>query len=303
MRKNKAQSSLEFLVTMSFILILLIILGYVIHEKYAKTNDLKLHIVGMRVSKTIADNMNEISSVGDGYSQYFTFPARLYGNNYTLRFYSQEAGVTVDSKMTWWAPLFTTKINCGMKECDGMCNKTGREVCMQVNERITAKIVNRGGNVLLGDFYLWTEAEQFDNLGNWNITGIAPLASNNHFLEGDDAIGADANTTVSLHISCNYILWVRSYDDSDTNDRNFNVSVDGIMSSETFGDHNTSSYYWENGGLFDLNKGDIIIKLVDTVNSATTADADAVLLTTDLVYDPNTEYTIDYGKPPDAREK
>lgn len=143
---RKAQASSEFLVTMALILLILIILGFIIHQKYIATNDLKVDIKGGRIVGSIAANINEIYISGSGYSQYLELPYQVYGNNYTVKFYYNEPVVEVSALgMTWSSPLYTPWVNCSLN----ICYTEGGITTMNVNSSIRVRARNKNGVIYL----------------------------------------------------------------------------------------------------------------------------------------------------------
>lgn len=142
---RNAQVSIEFLMATSLILIIFMIMGFVIYQKYVAVTDIKIDIAGRHIANIIAGNINEISGAGDGYSQYLNLPAGIYGNSYVVEFYKDEPTVFVRSEMTWSAPLFTTKINCNM----AICSTSGGKIVMNINNSTMVKVINRNETIYL----------------------------------------------------------------------------------------------------------------------------------------------------------
>jgi uncharacterized protein (UPF0333 family) len=148
-RRGKAQVSMEFFVTLSISLLIFIIIGFVIHQKYAESVETKIHLDGKRVVRSIADNINTVSKSGDGYYTYLTLPGRIYGyGNYTVGFYGGEAVVWVYSDVDVWSEyLITSQVDCGPEICDSTANvKT-----IRINESLRVKIGNKDGVVWIDE--------------------------------------------------------------------------------------------------------------------------------------------------------
>ncbi len=80
-----------------------------------------------------------------------------------------------------------------------------------------------------------------------------------------------------------YELFVRTRGfTTDPEARYFNVSVNDVTLSKTFGQHGVANWQWESGGVLHLKEGRTVIKLLDT--SMFYARADAVLLTPDPAF-------------------
>ncbi len=138
---------MEFLISISLVLIIFMIMGIVIYQKYVGVTDTKIDIAGRHTADTIAENINEISSVGNGYSQFFTLPGEIYGDSYTVEFYKNEPAVFVKSGMTWSSPLFTTNITCLMS----ICETSGDITRINLNSTKKVRISNHEGVVYLED--------------------------------------------------------------------------------------------------------------------------------------------------------
>ncbi len=138
---------MEFLIVISLVLIIFMIMNLVIYQKYVAVTDLKKNLEGRHTAKTIAENINEISSLGQGYSQYFTLLAAIYGDSYIVEFYKNEPTVFVKSEMTWSAPLFTANITCLMNTCETVGNVT----VINVDSTKKVKVSNHEGIIYLED--------------------------------------------------------------------------------------------------------------------------------------------------------
>ena len=141
MDKRKAQASMEFLITMSLILIIFIIIGFVIFQKFNSTTYMKFDIRGQDVANSIADGINGMAIAGDGYYLYFTLPGDIQGMPYTVSFYVNESMLELNAlDMTWASPMSTPRINCTMS----ICSSDDQKTVMSVNEtrRITIENVD-----------------------------------------------------------------------------------------------------------------------------------------------------------------
>ena len=139
MNKRKAQASMEFLVTMSLVLIIFIIIGFVIFQKFNSTTYMKFDIEGQDAANSIADEINGMAIAGDGYYLYFTLPSDIQGMPYTVSFYVNESVLELNTlDMSWASPLSTTRVNCTMS----ICSFDGKKTIMNVNETRRIKIEN-----------------------------------------------------------------------------------------------------------------------------------------------------------------
>ncbi len=145
------------MVVVGVVLMVFIILGYVVYRNFVKSNDLKIHIDGTRVANHVADSINTVNVLGDGYSTTSMVPGTLYGGRpYTVNFYENESavylmgsGFSTGSELTFSSPLYTSQIECLLPGCASGCNQTGGEQCLQVNDSMTVKLTGWGGSVYL----------------------------------------------------------------------------------------------------------------------------------------------------------
>lgn len=139
---------------------------------------------------------------------------------------------------------------------------------------------------------VWIEAEGFADLGSWEaawddgvraIRGLGPPKAK------APARSAPAKTTVQIPERGRYRLWVRARDFA-TNmpaSRFFSVAVGGKRSDARFGTHRKDGFEWQDGGLFDLEKGKVMIEIIDA--SRYYARCDKLLLTTDTDFRPDSK--------------
>lgn len=154
---RRGQASVELLVVLSVIVVIMVVMGFFLYQKYVRGSELKIFVHGIRIVNMIADNVNEINAVGSGYSQHFTLPESLYGNReYTVSFFQNESTVYLKGgsflrgiELYWSAPVSTTKVNCLMSECNTGCNKTANEVCLRVNGTMYIRVTNENEVVYL----------------------------------------------------------------------------------------------------------------------------------------------------------
>ncbi len=140
METGKAQASAEFLVTLSLVLILFIIIGFILLQRFNATTYMKFDIEGQDVANSIAGGINEMAITGDGYYLYLDPPGDIQGMPYTVSFYVNESILELRVlDMTWASSLSTPRINCTLS----ICSFNGRKTTMQINESIRIKIENR----------------------------------------------------------------------------------------------------------------------------------------------------------------
>ncbi|MCK4491075.1 MAG: hypothetical protein KAU03_00520 [Candidatus Altiarchaeales archaeon] len=144
----KSQVSMEFLVTLSIVLLIFIVSLLVLFNKHVASNDLRLEISTKRLANTVADNINEISAVGPGYSQQFTIPGTLYGNReYSLVFYRHETRVEINAGETSSSPLFTSNVGCSMT----ICNTSTKNITLTPTNQTRIRLWNSLGGICLQD--------------------------------------------------------------------------------------------------------------------------------------------------------
>jgi len=131
---------------------------------------------------------------------------------------------------------------------------------------------------------IWVEAERFEDMGGWardwqfmDTMGSPCLLAN--------AIGkpvADATTVVPVFEDGTFRLWVRCRDWlPEHSPGTFQVMVDGRPSTTTFGAASTDTWQWVDGGEFDLEQGDVSLRLHDL--TGWWGRCDAIVLSRSLV--------------------
>jgi hypothetical protein len=107
----RGQTSLEFLIGITFILFILVLSAVFASQKTAEGDDLKIKIDGKRVCTSFADNVNNIAEQGNGFYKYFSFPARIYGDNdYNITVYGNWVEVT-SGNYTWSRQTVSSNIS------------------------------------------------------------------------------------------------------------------------------------------------------------------------------------------------
>lgn len=144
---KKAQVSLEFLVVMGLVLLIFSVMGYVIYQKYIELSDLRLYMTGRRIANTLAENINQINIVGEGYSQYLTLYTRYPGDEFNITFYRNEPTVFVEKEMTWHAPLLTTEVYCCLPN---ICEMDVTRTIMHLNSTLSTEVINYNNTVYIG---------------------------------------------------------------------------------------------------------------------------------------------------------
>lgn len=135
------------------------------------------------------------------------------------------------------------------------------------------------------DAYTWVEAEDSDYWNNKKgdiCSGV--LCSNGNTSQ----VYMDPRNKTIYLTPGTYDIWVRSYDD--VNDRHYQLIVNG-KASGIFGNH-ANGLNWERIDTYDINDK-IILSFYNTTYDTR---IDALLITTNLNYDPNSR-NLPYGNP------
>jgi len=127
---------------------------------------------------------------------------------------------------------------------------------------------------------VWLEAERFDETGGWsNDCQFVDLMGSPYLLAtGLGKPVDDAFTTADIGESGTYRLWVRCKDWFPSHSPGkFHVQAGDKVSPVTFGKAETDAWQWVDGGTFDLQAGEVEIRLHD--QTGWWARCDAVVLT------------------------
>jgi len=130
------------------------------------------------------------------------------------------------------------------------------------------------------------EAEQFQFPGSWTVVDTAQASGGKCLKSEPKAAVFPAATAIEIPRAGRYQLWVRAKDfpDDRPGTRKFTVTVGAQKSREVFGASGKAGFTWENGGVFELGAGPVLLG----IHSLTPfARCDAVLLTTDLGFTPS----------------
>jgi hypothetical protein len=132
------------MIVLGMVLVIFIIMGVVIYQKAVVSSEFKLETQGKRVLYTIAENINEMASVGGGYHKCFTLPGELYGGRkYQVLMYSDEPTVFLETEdIIWSAPIATANVSCNMSPPCAL-DTTGNPMDVWVS--------NEGGRIVLAD--------------------------------------------------------------------------------------------------------------------------------------------------------
>jgi len=143
---------------------------------------------------------------------------------------------------------------------------------------------------MVQDGFLWIEAEDFKDYGDWRLdTQFVHLMGSAYLIAG--GIGSpirDATTDITVSKAGRYRVWVRTKDWlKGHSPGRFTVSVNGVRSGQVLGVAETQAWIWQSAGEFELPCGAMRIALHDLTGYF--ARCDSLLLTTDLSYRPPNE--------------
>ena len=151
MSNSKSQVSVEFLITISLVLLISIVMGALFHNKIILTSNFRKEIVVRDMVRELAENINTICMVGHGHSQYVTLPTSPLGDgSYEISLHRGEASVFIDmEEINKFAPLFTQQIECTMNAC--WTNKTANKTYLEVRTPQRVRIANLLNSICLQD--------------------------------------------------------------------------------------------------------------------------------------------------------
>jgi len=167
--RKSGQASLEFLVTLAAVILVFVVASYFIYFKLVQTLDYKVYVQGTHLVNDLADSVNAVSRVGDGYSMDLDVAETLYGNRgYTINFFRGEPSIFMkgssfsrDAVLWFSAPLATTKVACLMDECLEGCGEGVGEMCLNVSGKTLGRLANREGVVYFTPRYNVRQDEDF----------------------------------------------------------------------------------------------------------------------------------------------
>lgn len=146
---------------------------------------------------------------------------------------------------------------------------------------------------MLVDGFLWIEAEDFADYGDWRLDTqfVQQMGSAYLIAAGVGRPIADATTEVQLNTAGRYRLWVRAKNwIREHAPGKFAVSVNGIRAKHELGAAASEAWIWEAAGEFDLPAGAVKLALHDLTGYF--GRCDALLLTRDLDYAPPSELKL-----------
>ncbi len=148
----------------------------------------------------------------------------------------------------------------------------------------------RGENRMVVEGFLWVEAEDFADYGEWRLdTQFVHKMGSAYLLAG--GVGQpirEAATEVRLPRAGVYRVWARTRNWlKDFAPGRFTVAVNGVRAQAVLGRGLPEAWAWESAGEFKLEAGAVRLALVDL--SGAFARCDTLLLTSDLGYVPPVE--------------
>lgn len=183
-KKRRGQASLESMFVMGVLVMIFLLLGYTVYKNFVKTADLKLHIAGSRLSKSLADRINDLNALADGYSSHYSLPQNLVGGgSYTVDFYDNDSTVFIEGgsfstgdKLTFSSPISTSRVMCILPQCGYTCNKTSSDQCLNVTDDTELRLVKYSGKIYLTPPYnviqdgVSTFVSPFEGNGEFNLS-------------------------------------------------------------------------------------------------------------------------------------
>lgn len=140
---------------------------------------------------------------------------------------------------------------------------------------------------MIQDGFLWIDAEDFADYGGWKLdTQFVHLMGSAYLLApGVGQPVQDATACIEVPQAGMYRVWVRAKNwyPPDAPGR-FQLSIDGQVARPIFGAAETDAWIWQTAGEFDLAAGPVQLALHDITGYF--ARCDALILTTDLSYEP-----------------
>jgi hypothetical protein len=164
---NLGQASVEFLVVVSMLLILLGVAGMGLYKMYVEYVDLSLEMMGRDITLRMAENINQLVIVGDGYQKNFYLNTRYIGDEFNITISKTGQGVFVENDRRWTLPLLTNKVYC----CNLSCSTDGENMTMRLNTTQMVQMVNHQNMIFIG-----SKCPEFDEFPKSNnYTNSTPV--------------------------------------------------------------------------------------------------------------------------------
>jgi len=135
--KARGQASAEFIVVLGIIVLVLTVMSVAVQDRFSVTQAFKKDVSGRRLVNRLADNINQVVIVGDGFSQCVKLPGEFFASmDYKIEFPTDEptvflsAGRTPDVDSTWSAPIVTVFADCdpSIPQCGTLASSTPTDV-------------------------------------------------------------------------------------------------------------------------------------------------------------------------------
>jgi hypothetical protein len=165
---NLGQASVEFLVVVSMLLILLGVAGMGLYKMYTEYADLSLEMMGRDITLRMAENINQLVIVGDGYQKNFYLNTRYIGDEFNITISKTGQGVFVENEDRRWSlPLLTNKVYC----CNVSCSTDGENMTLRLNTTQMVRMVNYQNMIFIGQ-----KCPEFDGFPKSNnYTNATPV--------------------------------------------------------------------------------------------------------------------------------
>ena len=137
---------------------------------------------------------------------------------------------------------------------------------------------------------IWIEAESFKDLGGWSTDTqfVDQMGSTYLLATGVGKPVSDAVTHINIPESGTYRIWVRTKDWFPSHSPGkFQVYLNKNPSPTIFGESNDAEWKWIDGGKFDLEKGNIEIRLHDL--TGWWGRCDSIILENEVEFTPSNE--------------
>lgn len=108
MKKNRAQSSLEFLYTSSFMVLVMVLCTIVYYQSSRDAASLSAYAEARRICQSVASLISAVDAAGDGTSAAFVRPSSLAGENYTIYVMGPNRSIAVAYAAQGAGCLFST---------------------------------------------------------------------------------------------------------------------------------------------------------------------------------------------------
>ena len=133
---------------------------------------------------------------------------------------------------------------------------------------------------------IYLDTTSYSSLGTWTDVGGHILRARMDASKPESP-DQDAVATFRVASTGQYRIWVRAIDYATNQQgaRYFNVDINGQRLEKTFGQHGVEGYYWEDGGIIELERGKANeLRVVDTAGFW--ARLNGIIITGDLDYVP-----------------